>query len=800
MSTTRDPYSSRFPADCPVHIRSVDDVIALERYLRRRSRRERPLVVMTHRKDGDDLAIDPRSLLDDFDIDVAILDTVDVCRQLTSRIGKERSVFGGAVRVYPSTAQWWKDDNFRASKLILNIRVSAKAFEYDVRDAISRQIALERQAHKVQQSRLVTNVAPTITTNASNATGHVDAADVSGTSAEDSAINVGGASFSTADAVSPNVSTSSTGTTAPGNDADDNRVPLSAPAASTEPEGTLVTAAIRDKADGTVHLVREDQAEELAEYLTDPERRIPVVVATRTSSTHRPVFDTESLARELESTAIVFELDSAKTAWNLTAALPTDAQVYGGMLRAYPPDLEWVDDPSRLGGPYGGFTEEQRKIQRRQLIDDAEGMVARAYSTIAPTVPEQTVPVTATVIGVYPQRGIARLVSGAMASVILPAETDGIPVPADRMLARGQVIHGEFSSRDRMITGLAVRVGKDAIADYAEGDTVLGRIDTVRMDYCMVTLYPGVKIMVEAADALGDAFGEHEDLRLLLDPGTVLPMLIVARGTEQNDWLVSFVEADKEHIKSAPAMIDGGPAWLQPADQGVLKPNADDRQRAIVIDADTDVRELIPEDAGEDAAEMIMTLAAQIGEEQRANEKMRAELDTLQRQNGSLREDAMSQRRARIYQGQQYRTLRGLFRNDKERLLFERDRFDMWIREAWALRFPAADKKHRQLPEHWDYTSEFFDSLEKTQINRQRVVDAALEVLTGIAQQSKSRRCHRLRTGSGAEEAFRVGPHGEKVWRIYLDQGHSARRLHYYEDAKGQYTFASVGVHDDDLR
>lgn len=784
MSTTRDPYSSRFPADCPVHVRSLDDVIALERYLRR-SRRERPLVVMTHKKDGDTLDIDPLTLFNDFDIDVAIIDTMDVCRQLTSRIGRERSVFGGAVRVYPSTSRWWKPDNFRASKLILDKRISARAFEYDVRDAIRRQVALERQEHKIQQSRLVTNTVTTASTGTTT---------TAGTTVTDATAHTD------ANAVSPNVSTSSTTAPVPasaidGDSGNDTDSPIAAP---TETEGTLVTATIRDKADGTVHLVREDQSEELAEYLTDPERRIPVVVATRTSSTHKPVFDSEQLAKDLESTAIVFELDSAKTAWNLTAALPADAQVYGGMLRAYPPNLEWVDNPRLLGGPYGGFTEERRRIQRRQLIDDTEGMVARAYSTIVPATTDRTVPVTATVVGVYPQRGIARLVSGSMASVTLPAETDGIP--ADHVLARGQVIRGQFSSRDRMITGLEVRAGKDAIADYAEGDTVLGRIDIVRMDYCMVTLYPGVKILVEANDALGDAFGEHEDLRLLLDTGTVLPMLIVARGTEQNDWLVSFVEADKDHIRPAPALIDGGPAWLQPADQGALKPDTDDRQRAIVIDADTDVRDLIPDDAGEDAAEMIMTLAAQIGEEQRANERMRAELDALQRQNGSLREDAMSQRRARIYQGQQYRTLRGLFRNDKERLLFERDRFDMWIREAWALRFPAADKKHRQLPEHWDYTSEFFDSLEKTQINRQRVVDAALEVLTGIAQQSKSRRCHRLRTGSGAEEAFRVGPRGEKVWRIYLDQGHSARRLHYYEDAKGRYTFASVGVHDDDLR
>ncbi|TPF97396.1 hypothetical protein EP30_02905 [Bifidobacterium sp. UTCIF-39] len=769
MST--DPYSSRFPADSPVHIRSLDDVIALVRYLRK-SRRDRPTVVVTHKKDGDRLRIDPQALFDDFDIDVAIIDTTEAGFQFTDRMGRERSVFGGAVRIYPGTSRWWKPDNYREARLMLDHQITGKAFCNDVRGAVARQIAIEQQEQKIRQNQMVMNASASGSTTAGGG-------DVPGNAKApgtvDSSGNVNASESDTVISDGPDVE----------------------PTALAESEG-LITAAIRDKADGLVHPVLEDQAEELAEYLTDPERRIPVVVATRTSTTHLPVFDTESLARELESTAIVFELDNAKTAWNLTAALPPDAQVYGGMLRAYPPNLEWVDDPGLLGGPYGGFTDEQRRIQRRQLIDDTVGMLAHAYSTNAPAVPEHTVPVTATVIGVYPQRGIARLTSGGMASVTLPPETDGIP--ADHVLARGQVIHGEFNPRDRMISGLAIRPGKDAIADYADGDTVLGRVDTVRMDYCMVTLYPGMKILVEASDALGDAFDEHEDLRLLLDRGTVLSMLIVARGTDQNDWLVSFVEADKDHIRPAPALVEGGPPWLSPKDQGALKPGADERQRAIVIDADTDVRDLIPEDAGGEAAEMIMTLAAQIGEEQRANRRMSTELHDLRRQNASLREDAISQRRARIYQGQQYRTLRGLFRNDRERLVFERDRFTMWIREAWALRFPAADKPHRRLPDTWDYTSAFFDSLEKTQINRDRVVDAALEVLTGIAQQSKSRQCHRLRTGSGAEDPFRVGPHGEKVWRIYLDQGHSARRLHYYEDARGRYTFALVGVHDDDLR
>lgn len=776
MST--DPYNSRFPADSPVHIRSLDDVIALVRYLRK-SRRDRPTVVVTHRKDGDRLRIDPQALFDDFDIDVVIIDTMEAGFQFTDRMGRERSVFGGAVRIYPSTSRWWKPDNYREARLMLDHQITDKAFCNDVRGAVARQIAIEQQEHKIRQNQMVMNASAS----GSTTTG------VSGGDASDNAVSTTDTSES--DTV---ISESSDSPDNPDStDANSSTVHESA-----NTENTLITAAIRDKADGLVHPVLEDQAEELAEYLTDPERRIPVVVATRTSTTHLPVFDTESLARELESTAIVFELDNAKTAWNLTAALPPDAQVYGGMLRAYPPNLDWVDDPGLLGGPYGGFTDEQRRMQRQQLIDDTVGMLAHAYSTNAPAVPEHTVPVTATVIGVYPQRGIARLASGDMASVTLPPEADGIP--ADHVLTRGQVIHGEFNPHDRMISGLAIRPGKDAIADYADGDTVLGRVDTVRMDYCMVTLYPGMKILVEAGDALGDAFDEHEDLRLLLDRGTVLSMLIVARGTDQNDWLVSFVEADKDHIRPAPALVEGGPPWLSPEDQGALKPGADERQRAIVIDADTDVRDLIPEDAGSEAAEMIMTLAAQIGEEQRANRKMSAELHDLRRQNASLREDAISQRRARIYQGQQYRTLRGLFRNDRERLVFERDRFTMWIREAWALRFPASDKPHRRLPDTWDYTSEFFDSLEKTQINRDRVVDAALEVLTGIAQQSKSRQCHRLRTGSGAEDPFRVGPHGEKVWRIYLDQGHSARRLHYYEDARGRFTFALVGVHDDDLR
>lgn len=553
------------------------------------------------------------------------------------------------------------------------------------------------------------------------------------------------------------------------------------------------------EADGIVHIIRTDEVAAFAGYLLHGQRRLPAVVATRRSDTGACEFDTTALAGDLRSIASVYELGSADASWRLLDALSNETHVFGGMLRLYPAGVDWFADPSLLRGPYGGHTPAQCARWFSQLVNDAFDMAIRSGALLTPVDHVRNVATKGTILGTISTRGIAQIDGGAMASVVMPAEAGD--VPADRVFAKGQRVCGVLDTVSNIMTGLSMRKPDEAVSGYENGMTVLGRIDKVCRDYCRVTLYPGMTITVRAEDALDDMFDQdNDDLRSLACAGTVLPMLIESRGTSEFDWRMSLLGANGDAVRPAPSLLVDGPSWLLPQDIGQLGREETAARRAIEINGDTDLKSLVPKDADGASADMIVTLASQLYEEQKRNAELHDKYDRKCRMYISLQNDAKRQRLFRIHQDSQYRSMRGLFTDDNQRLRCESDRFDAWIREAWALRFSAEEKTRYMLPDSWRYAPGFFDTMNDTVIDKQQVVRACVDVLVGLAERSKSRGLHPLREGSGGDDAVRLGPNGGKMYRVRLEQGHAARRMHYELGERGMITFVSVGVHDDGLR
>ncbi len=95
--------------------------------------------------------------------------------------------------------------------------------------------------------------------------------------------------------------------------------------------------------------VRAGHVKELAGFVRDPDRRVPVVVFAHDS---KRAYDqanlSDRLARDLAGVAAVFVLADAQATHALAQALPPDYAVYGGALRTYLPGAGQGDDsPSR---------------------------------------------------------------------------------------------------------------------------------------------------------------------------------------------------------------------------------------------------------------------------------------------------------------------------------------------------------------------------------------------------------------------------------------------------------------------
>ena len=115
-----------------------------------------------------------------------------------------------------------------------------------------------------------------------------------------------------------------------------------------------------------------------------------------------------------------------------------------------------------------------------------------------------------------------------------------------------------------------------------------------------------------------------------------------------------------------------------------------------------------------------------------------------------------------------------------------------------ARRIPAAEKSARPLG-RWSIGPQFIDCLDEVQgVDRSKVVDVIVEIVTGLVHEIKGRDLHQLRSGFGGDDAPVTRPDGSTCWRAALQQKTpSARRLHFWMLNDGSIELSSVRLHDD---
>lgn len=546
-----------------------------------------------------------------------------------------------------------------------------------------------------------------------------------------------------------------------------------------------------------VHQVRTVQgAQALAGALQSPGRDRPYVVVSTAAGADRPYIDVELLARDLEGVAEVHLIPTGEVSWAFSQAMPPMTQVYGGASRVYPCGLEWATKPSRSPLRFA-FGVDEHGVIADALITDAQGMAVQGGLTLS-SVAVERVPARGRVQGIIGGRVFVRLDNGGVATIWPEFVSPG--VEAERLAVRDMEVEGHLDrTAGRLDVAGMVRPAREALAAYVLGAQVLVRVASVRKDTIGVELYPGVTANIGPAAAVGSSAA---DLRLYFSQGHVLLARILEAGlVESSRWRLSPAKADPaDDVVEAPSLLPGGPPWLVP-----LAPAAehDELEESLVEEVERAAT------LGPEPPEAPQTTADP------ALEAMRAERDALTRmvaQLESQRERAVrrlelskerlrqeTQRAARVTSerdGLRQQLLSAAHDGD----LFDtkETQFAFELNLAWARRIPKAEKAARPMVAY-TLAPGFFSSWEGVEgVDRSKVIDVVVEVLTGLADTAPGRDVHQLRTGEGGNDPYVTRPNGDTCWRASL-QTHTAaaRRLHYWRRSDRSIELSAIRLHDD---
>lgn len=548
-------------------------------------------------------------------------------------------------------------------------------------------------------------------------------------------------------------------------------------------------------------------AERLAGRLLDPARSTPVVVVTIPSGNEEPWIDVAELADAVLGLAEVAVMPTDASSWRLSELMPPGTQVFGGAGRVYPPGLEWTTDLSRSPLRFA-YSAADRERATNALISDALSMAPRAQ----PRAEDPPLPVSGTVsMLVPPSRALVSLDGDGLGIVWQELTMPGVPI-AD-LLQVGQRVTGLLDRASHRVD--VTQMCRPAVepGPYRAGDVVLARVEEVRPDVVHLALLPSTVVAVpkhrvtsNPADAMTDLFSPGET--------------VVARiAWEYGDRLVLRLDDvdDDEVPLPAPSLLDGGPPWLQPpqipapADEEASRrvdsmPSGQGAAPEIAVEGDARpgghptpldlaagriAHSPAPRPAGGADVE---ALAAQLQDTRRQAEAYRMRAESLEERNRSLEAKVREQKTA--------------LRSEKLRRQATRPRgwdagsqasgqFEFEVFLAWRSRFPAHERPSRPLADY-SLGPEFLASLDALDgIDRRKVVDVVVEVLTGLARDLDGRELHRLRSSATGGSAPVTRADGWKAWRVALQRyTPAARRLHYWQHGE-QYELSRVVSHDD---
>lgn len=574
-----------------------------------------------------------------------------------------------------------------------------------------------------------------------------------------------------------------------------------------------------------------EAAHNLGYYLFSDTRKVPVLVLTRSFDRTEPLVDCEKLLEEIGDMAVIADLVSTTETWALGEILPKGLEIYGGACRVYPAEnlahVDPYDVPIFFTYVSAGGVDQAKKDITQKLIAEVFRLNYRnGYSSLSSLAPEGA-PEGAKATGTIkwlPDTEDSRVLvwlddearpSDGTSMVWTYGEALPLDLPVERLLQPGMQVSGwvHSSSHRFDIDPKTMRSAAEALQHYQTGMTVLARVHAVTADTCHLELYPGFTVPLG-----GDDLAAGEDLRIGIRKGDVLTVHIVER--EGNEWLLVPAENSNANeaaagqigqvadtgvsaspgatsaspqLTPAPSVFPGGPPWIvphQPEGKDVLRRLLEERHYD-----EFDVKALAADPAA--GVDLIRTMWYDLQflqKELEATEAKCKDSENSRRQlwdNNRKLQAENKELQTRLGAKDLLSALNGAFLDEQEQLDFE-------IRTAWALRIRANEKPLRSLGE-WDYAPQFFDTLRNIEgVERSKLADVIVEILTGLVKRMPGRKLHLLRTGEGGNEPARQTPQGEFYMRVALQLGSpGGRRLHYYHRNDGVVVLSSVRMHDD---
>lgn len=549
-------------------------------------------------------------------------------------------------------------------------------------------------------------------------------------------------------------------------------------------------------------------AERLARRLLDPSRLRTILVVSTPFGTSEPYFDVDALVDNVGQGLDVALLRTGVPSRTLAARLPARTEVYGGAARVYPHTAAWAADPPAAPLRFPGQAYEAGRRTARLAQDALSVAIATAPRGSGGAVSVEGV-VESVVAG--GARALVRGAGGELVSVAAEATVPGVSL--DRVLIPGMTITGELDSGSRQLDIRArLRDPDQSLAGYSVGDVVLVDVVRVDRDELEVLLYPGVPVLVPAEEVTDNPL---DDITELVSVGEHLP----ARVTGRDPWSLRLADVDDdETVLPAPALIEGGPAWLLPAAQErdwealALTPpgepwvggEASRRPGALAPIALPDVRPStasIPASLERSLNAELAAVTSEAREAQRQLTRVHAELEALERERDRLEQELKRERQASAALRRAAKSHRAAGGIPMELMSLFHDReqgFRTEVVLAWARRFPAAEQVERPLPEY-RVGAGFLDSLRVIEgISAAKVVDVVVEVLTGVAEESDARELRPYRIDEQPTSPQRVRQDGATAWRVSLQRNTpAARRLHFWRLADGSIELWDVKDHDD---
>ena len=551
----------------------------------------------------------------------------------------------------------------------------------------------------------------------------------------------------------------------------------------------MVTATDR----GFTRIGSEEDAHALASRLVSDVRTKPIVLISVAAGQQHPYVDVDEVVQALGDLAEVYVFPTGEVSWAFADAMPAMTQVYGGASRVYPVGLGWTTDPPRSPLRLAFGTKDGKRVTEL-LISDAMGMALAAGLLNAPT-RRALVRAGGTVIGVVGGRALVSTDHGP--ATIWP-ELTVRDVEADRLFTKGMSVEGAFDVDQRRLDVRESLLPAEALlAAYQPDSTVLGRVTRVDAGGCHVELVPGVRVFVDAREASADP---QVRLTGLMTVGETVRARVARVGERDGKgWRLSLVDVDLEAEPYAASLLASGPPWL------ALPVRAD-----TLEDEEPAVTEVAPppaapsaEATGQEApdAGLATALRAERDGFLAELEAAKAQLARVERSREHLRtqtRDAVNEADRRRREIQALRDQLSRAANDSELFLDPAEQLDFDIRLAWARRTPPAEKPALRLG-RYVLGPQFLDSLEAVDgVDRQKVVDVIVEILTGRVHDLRGRESHQLRTSESGNADFVTRPDGATCWRVALQvKAPQARRLHYWQLSNGLVELSSVRQHDD---